>query len=47
MIAAILECDQKSIDLDGAVVMPDHAHLIFSRVRKNQLLYEKSFRALR
>src|SRR5229473_6912549 len=25
VIAAILECDQKSIDLDGAVVMPDHA----------------------
>ena len=28
VIANILECDQKSIDLAAAVVMPDHVHLI-------------------
>jgi hypothetical protein len=26
VLAAILECDQKSIDLDAAVIMPDHVH---------------------
>ena len=29
VIANIVEWDQKSIDLDAAVVMPDHVHLIF------------------
>jgi REP element-mobilizing transposase RayT len=27
--AAIQACDRKTIDLDAAVVMPDHAHVIF------------------
>ncbi len=37
MIAAIVECDQKSIDLDAAVVMPDHAHLIFRLIEPYEL----------
>ena len=32
-MAAILECDQESIDLDAAVIMPDHAHLIFRLIQ--------------
>ena len=28
VMAAIVKCDQASIDLDAAVIMPDHAHLI-------------------
>ena len=37
MIAAIVECDQKSIDLDAAVVMSDHAHLIFRLIERYEL----------
>src|SRR5712692_7494796 len=29
VMAAIRACDRKSIDLDAAVVMPDHVHAIF------------------
>jgi REP-associated tyrosine transposase len=36
-LAAILECDQKSIDLDAAVIMPDHVHLIFRLVEPYEL----------
>jgi REP element-mobilizing transposase RayT len=37
VIANILECDQKSIDLDAAVVMPDHVHLILRPIEPHQL----------
>jgi REP element-mobilizing transposase RayT len=33
----IRECDQRSVDLDGAVVMPDHAHLIFRLIEPHEL----------
>jgi REP element-mobilizing transposase RayT len=36
-MAAIVECDQASIDLDAAVIMPDHAHLIFRLIEPYQL----------
>ena len=36
-LAAILECDQKSIDLDAAVIMPDHVHLIFRLIEPYEL----------
>jgi putative transposase len=37
VIAIIRACDQRSVDLDGAVVMPDHAHLIFRLIEPNEL----------
>jgi REP element-mobilizing transposase RayT len=37
VLAAILECDQKSIDLDAAVIMPGHVHLIFRLVEPYEL----------
>ena len=37
VIAPILECDQESIDLDAAVIMPDHAHLIFRLIEPHEL----------
>ncbi len=37
VIEAIVECDQKTIDLDAAVVMPDHAHLIFRLIEPYEL----------
>ena len=36
-MAAIVECDQASIDLDAAVIMPDHAHLIFRLIQPYEL----------
>jgi REP element-mobilizing transposase RayT len=37
VIAIIRACDQRSVDLDGTVVMPDHAHLIFRLMEPNEL----------
>ena len=37
VVAAILECDQERIDLDTAVIMPDHAHLIFRLIKPYEL----------
>ena len=37
VIAAIVECDQASIDLDAAVIMPDHTHLIFRLIQPYEL----------
>jgi REP element-mobilizing transposase RayT len=37
VIADILECDQETIDLDAAVVMPDHIHLIFRLMAPHDL----------
>jgi REP element-mobilizing transposase RayT len=37
VISAILECDQKNIDLDAAVVMHDHVHLIFRLIEPCEL----------
>jgi REP element-mobilizing transposase RayT len=37
VMAAIVECDQASIDLDAAVIMPDHAHLIFRLIQPYEL----------
>jgi REP element-mobilizing transposase RayT len=37
VIATIRSCNQKSIDLDAAVVMPDHAHLIFRLIKPYEL----------
>ncbi len=37
VVAAILECDKKNIDLDAAVVMPDHAHPIFRLIEPYEL----------
>ncbi len=37
VIAAIQACDRKSIDLDAAVVMPDHVHLIFRLIDSYEL----------
>ncbi len=37
VIAAIQACDRNSIDLDAAVVMPDHVHLIFRLINRYKL----------
>jgi REP element-mobilizing transposase RayT len=37
MMAAIKNCCQTSIDLDAAVVMPDHVHLVFRLLGSNRL----------
>ena len=37
MFATIRACNQTSIDLDAAVVMPDHAHLIFRLIEPYRL----------
>jgi REP element-mobilizing transposase RayT len=37
IMAAIEACSGKSIDLDAAVVMPDHAHVIFRLVEPHRL----------
>ena len=37
VIAAIRACDGKTIELDAAVVMPDHVHAIFRLANPNQL----------
>lgn len=37
VMATILDRDQASIDLDAAVIMPDHAHLIFRLIEPYEL----------
>ena len=37
LMAAITGCAQSRIDLDAAVVMPDHAHLLFRIMRSSRL----------
>src|SRR5712692_2944846 len=37
VMAAIQGCDRESIDLDAAVVMPDHAHAIFRLIGPHKL----------
>jgi len=37
VFATISACNQTSIDLDAAVVMPDHAHLIFRLIEPYRL----------
>ena len=37
VLEAILACDRISIDLDAAVVMPDHAHAIFRLINTSNL----------
>lgn len=37
VFATICACNQTSIDLDAAVVMPDHAHLIFRLIKPYEL----------
>jgi REP element-mobilizing transposase RayT len=36
-MATIRSCDRKNIDLDAAVVMPDHTHLIFKLIEPYEL----------
>lgn len=37
VLGAILACDQKSVDLEAAAVMPDHVHVIFRLIQSNEL----------
>jgi REP-associated tyrosine transposase len=37
VFATILACHQKKLDLDAAVVMPDHVHLIFRLLEAHEL----------
>jgi REP element-mobilizing transposase RayT len=37
VFATILACNQKKIDLDAAVVMPDHVHLILRLIERHEL----------
>ena len=37
IMSAIESCDGKSIDLDAAVVMPDHAHVVFRLIAPHRL----------
>jgi REP element-mobilizing transposase RayT len=37
VLAEIVSCERKSIDLDAAVVMPDHVHMIFRLLTNENL----------
>jgi REP element-mobilizing transposase RayT len=37
VIATIRSCNQKYVDLDAAIVMPDHTHLIFRLIEPYRL----------